>query len=100
VLVILPNQDAQAAVKLLRLACTKLMNERLEQAGTTSWLSIAAGVISTCDSSVSPADLRSAADKVQYRAKEQSKRATPRPSVIAIEGQADLFIIEHDPGAT
>jgi diguanylate cyclase (GGDEF)-like protein len=94
VLVILPNHDVPAAVQLLRLACAKLMSERLERMDGSQRLSIAAGVITSCNPSVSPTDLRAAADKVQYRAKEQSKQSTPRPSVIAIEGQENMIVIE------
>jgi diguanylate cyclase (GGDEF)-like protein len=100
-LVVLPNHDAEAAVRLLRLACTKLMGERLEPTGAGSLLSISVGVTTTSDPSASPTELRSVADKVQYRAKVRSREATPRPSVIAIDGRTDMIVIEHsaDPGS-
>ena len=94
VLVVLPNHDAQAAVQLLSLACRKLMSERLEQVNSPHSLSIAVGVITTSDPNSSPVELRSTVDKVQYRAKTQSKKATPRPSVIAIENNDDMIIID------
>jgi diguanylate cyclase (GGDEF)-like protein len=94
VLVVLSNSDAQRSAHLLGLACKKLMSERLEEVGAPQFLSIAAGIICATDSSALPAALRAAADKVQYRAKEESKKASPRPSVIAIEGQEDMIVVE------
>ena len=73
------------------------MSERLEPARVSLLLSIAVGVITSSDSSVSPMDLRKAADEVQSRAKERSKKTTPRPSVIAINGQEDMIVIAHNP---
>ena len=93
VLVVLPNCDAEGAVKQLTRACNKLMGERLEPSGTAIALSIAAGVVTSSDAGVSPTDLRSGADKVQYRAKEESKKETPRPSVIAVSDKNEMTII-------
>src|SRR5262249_49093219 len=96
VLVVLPNHNEQAAVQIIRLACIKLMSERLWPTDPNSLLSIAAGVITSTVSTASPAQLRANADKEQERAKDRSKETTPRPSVIAIKGKNDMCVIEHD----
>jgi diguanylate cyclase (GGDEF)-like protein len=96
VLVVLPNHDAQTVVQIIRLACTKLMNERLWPTDPNALLSIAIGVITTTDPAASPGNLRSTADEEQKRAKQRSKETTPRPSVIAIKGQEDMIVIPHD----
>src|SRR5262249_52432098 len=93
--VVLPSHDEQTAVKTIRLACTKLMKERLWPTDPNSLLSIAVGIITTTDPSVSPTVLRSAADDEQMRAKQRSKETTPRPSAIAIKGKEDMMVIEH-----
>lgn len=98
VLVVLPKHDEQAAVQKVRLACTKLMNERLWSTDPNSLLSIAVGVITCTDPGASPEELRSAADEEQKRAKERSKETTPRPSVIAIKGKEDMLIIRTRSG--
>jgi len=97
VLVVLPNHDTQAAVQLLQLLCRTLMSERLEEIGEKVILSVAVGVITSNDPWASPTELRSAADKVQDRAKKRSREITPRPSVIAIDGQEDMIVIENNP---
>ncbi len=96
VLVMLPNHDEQAAVQIVRLACTKLMNERLWPDDPNLLFSIAVGVITCTDPVASPGKLRAAADKEQKRAKQRSKKTTPRPSVIAIKGKEDMIVIEHN----
>jgi hypothetical protein len=48
--------------------------------------------------SVSPTQLRSAADGQQKRAKQRSKEAVPRPSVIAINSKDDMIVMPHDAG--
>ena len=96
VLIVLPMHNSEVATKVLRVACNTLMSERLEPMGKIAFLSIAAGVFSITDPFAVPKQSRSAAAKVQYRAKERSRQTTPRPSVIAIDGQDDLVIIEHD----
>jgi diguanylate cyclase (GGDEF)-like protein len=96
VLVMLPNHEEQKAVEIVRLACKKLMNERLWPTAPNSLLSIAAGVITSIDPSVSPGKLRSAADAEQKRAKQRSKETTPRSSVIAVNAKEDLIVIEHN----
>jgi diguanylate cyclase (GGDEF)-like protein len=100
VLAFFPGQGVSAAVQLIELASRKLMAEPLEPAGTHGLFSISAGVIASTDSCASPGDLRKAADKVQYRAKERSKETMPRTSVIAIDGKEEMTVIEHDPGAS
>jgi diguanylate cyclase (GGDEF)-like protein len=95
VLVVLPNSGFEAAIQFLKMSCTTLMSERIENVDAS--LSIAAGVIICTDSSASPSDLRSAADQTQLRAKERSKKDTPRPSVIAY-GRDDLLVIPGKPG--
>jgi len=95
VLVVLPHSDELMAVQILRVACTKLMNERLWPMHQDSLLSIAAGVISSSDPAAIPTTLRAAADEQQKRAKQRSKESTPRPSVIAVAGKEELIVIPH-----
>ena len=92
-LVVLPGYDGEATVRRLGGACRKLMAERIAGAEALR-LSIAAGVVVTTDAGASPADLRKAADKVQYVAKERSRKGTLRPSVIAVEGAANPTVID------
>jgi diguanylate cyclase (GGDEF)-like protein len=96
VLVVLPGHDGPAAVRLIELAARKLMSEHLEPIGKKSLLSISAGIITSSDPSASPTNLKSAADKVQYRAKQRSRKVMPRPSVIAINGHDEMTVIPHD----
>jgi diguanylate cyclase (GGDEF)-like protein len=100
VLVILPAHNADGAVGIIRLACTKLIGERLQVGKPAPLLSIAAGVITCTDANASPKVLYAAADAVQYRAKEESKKATPRHSVIALDGQKDMVVIPHQDEAS
>src|SRR5262249_48286806 len=73
VLVALPNHDVNAAAQIVRLACTKLMNERLWPTRPDALLSIAAGIVTCTDPGSSPTELRSAADEEQQRAKLRSR---------------------------
>lgn len=95
VLVVLPNHSAQATVPRVRNACATLMGAKLDLGGKTAAISIAAGILSTADPGASPTELRSLADSVQYRAKDRSKMGHPRPSVIAIENQEEMIVLEH-----
>jgi diguanylate cyclase (GGDEF)-like protein len=95
VLVVLPNCHEQAAVQIVRIACTKLMSERLFPTDPDCLLSLAAGVITSTDPGASPPKLRSVADEEQKRAKQRSKGSAPRPSVIAVNGQDVMMFIEH-----
>lgn len=95
VLAVLPNCKLDRAVQLMRVACTRLMEERLWPTDPEALLSIAAGVTSTTDPMASPRKLRAAADVLQKTAKERSKATTPRPSVIAVGDEPDLIVISH-----
>jgi diguanylate cyclase (GGDEF)-like protein len=96
VLVLLPKCNEQETVQSVRLACTKLMHERLWPADENALLSIAAGVITCTDPAASPAVLRAAADAEQERAKQRSKESVARPSVIAVKSEAQMIVIEHN----
>lgn len=95
VLVFLPDHDTPAAVRLLQLVCKTLMSERLEEIDDNVLLSVAVGIITSNDPTASPTELRSAADKLQARAKKQCKEIMPRPSVIAIDSQDQMIEIKH-----
>jgi diguanylate cyclase (GGDEF)-like protein len=104
VVAILPNHDQKTAVQIARLVCTKLMNDRLWPMDPNALLSIAVGIVSTTDPTsspaslrYSPASLRYAADQAQKRAKSHSKQKLPRPSVIAIDDDESLVVLEPDP---
>jgi diguanylate cyclase (GGDEF)-like protein len=97
VLVVLPNHDAKAASKLVELVCRTLMREHLDQVDGEVLLSLAAGVITCSDPTASPSKLRSDADRAQARAKRRSRESDPPlplPSVIAIDGQEALTVLE------
>lgn len=87
VLLIAPGQDTQSASKMVELASRNLMAETLGPMEKKGLLSISAGITSTTERSTSHISLRADADRIQYRAKQQSKTMEPRPSVIAINGQ-------------
>jgi diguanylate cyclase (GGDEF)-like protein len=93
VLVVLPHCNESTALQLLRVACTKLMNERPKD--QESVLSMAVGIISTSDPAAIPTKLRAAADEQQKRAKQKSKESSPRPSVIAAGKKDELITIER-----
>jgi diguanylate cyclase (GGDEF)-like protein len=95
VLVVLPDRDADGAVQMIRLACTKLMSDRFDPADADSRLSIAAGIVFSTDPTAQPAGLRAAADEEQKRAKRRSKEARPRPSVIAVCGRDEMIVIDE-----
>ncbi len=95
VMLLLPNHDEQAALKIAQLACTKLGNERLWLNEPSALLSISVGIVTATDSSFTPAVLKNLADEEQRRAKQRSRAMTPPPSVIAIKGKDDLIEIPH-----
>jgi len=97
VLVLLPNHDEEAAARSITIACKELMNVHLWPMHPSSLLSIAAGIVTTTSPSALPTELRADADQEQKRAKLQSRKADPRPSVIAIRGREDLTVLEHAP---
>jgi diguanylate cyclase (GGDEF)-like protein len=90
VLALIPKHDKASAARLIETACRLLMNERVKvnEEPIAITLSIAAGIVDVIDPSSAPADVRQRSDHEQYRAKSDSKKVTPRPSVIAIEGEA------------
>jgi len=92
VLVLLPRCDSRTAAKRLEVACRHLMRESLADNKMTL-LSISIGIVSEVDALATPETVRSAADQTQYRAKEESKRESPRPSVIAIAAAEELTVI-------
>jgi len=96
VLAVLPGHDMRTAVSFIRLACTKLMAEVLWPQDPHPRLSVAAGIVVCTEETALPARLRSAAEQAQKRAKEKSRQGAPRPSVISIQGQESLIIIEHE----
>jgi diguanylate cyclase (GGDEF)-like protein len=94
VLVLLPEKDKSSAAQVIEIACRLLMKERLEIEGVPIVLSIAAGIVDVVDPGLSPVSVRKRADQEQYRAKEESRKTTPRPSVIGIENVQSLRVIE------
>jgi diguanylate cyclase (GGDEF)-like protein len=94
-LAVLPNCTLERAGQLMRVACARLMEERLWPTDPDALLSIAVGIIATTDPMASPRKLRAHADARQKGAKERSKVTTPRPSVIAVGDERDLIVIQH-----
>jgi hypothetical protein len=60
-------------------------------------LSVSIGIVTEVDPLAEPETLRSTADRTQYLAKAESKRETPRPSVIAIADIAELIVVRPYP---
>jgi len=94
VLVVIQGMDAGRGQPVIEASCRRLMAERLEFNGKRVALSIAAGLVTAVDATKSASEVRHAADQVQYRAKEESRKASPRPSVIALDGVSTLHNIE------
>jgi GGDEF domain-containing protein len=94
VLAVLPNHDDESAVRIVQMVYRKLMSVRLWPEEPGNPLSMAAGVITSRESSESPAALRVASDEEQKKANHRSREMTPRPSVIAVKGEANMIVIE------
>lgn len=92
VMALFPRCDARTAAKRLEVACRRLMRDSLADSADTL-LSLSIGIVSASDPLVAPEAVRSAADHTQYRAKAESKRESPRPSVIATDENAELTIV-------
>jgi diguanylate cyclase (GGDEF)-like protein len=92
VLAVLPAVDAVNAVRAMERASRRLMSERFESLPDLK-LSISAGLVCVTEAGAMPVTVRDAADKCQYRAKEESRKHSPRPSVIALENIPELTII-------
>lgn len=94
VLAVLPTCKIGLAVKLLQAAAMQLMRDSASTRDDGEPLSIAVGLVAVEDAAASPDAVRNAADTAQYRAKEESRKASPRPSLIAVDGE--LIVIKHD----
>ena len=93
VLMVIQGVDVRRGEPLIETACRRLMAEQIEFNGERAALSIAAGLVTAVDASKSANEVRQAADHVQYRAKEESRKASTRPSVIALDGIPTLNVI-------
>jgi diguanylate cyclase (GGDEF)-like protein len=91
VLMVLPAWDTNESARIVEVACRRLMSERLNVESIV--LSMAAGVVCVNDSLPTSTAVRTAADTVQRRAKEESRKHSPRPGVIAIDQVVDMKII-------
>jgi len=98
VLAIFPSLDGAAVLKRVEAACQRLMQDSVNDSEIRAVLSIAAGIVCTTDSTMRPGVLRSNADEQQKRAKEESRKTSPRPSVIAVEGIESLIVLQPPPG--
>jgi diguanylate cyclase (GGDEF)-like protein len=95
VLALLPGHDETEATAVVGCVARMLMNERLFGDRADYPLSIAAGVVTCVNPNERPAGLRSRANDQQRRAKGKSKETSPRPSVIAFSGNADMIVLKH-----
>ncbi len=93
VLAIFHRISAEAAAKRIAIACQRLMEGSVLDPTIKTPLSIAVGIVSTTDPAARPSEIRTMADKVQYRAKEASKKAVPRPSVVAVQGVDEMITL-------
>lgn len=82
VVVIAPQTDAEAARKMVTQVLTALANERVE--GLAAPITAACGIVTTIDATTTGEELLA----VMYAAKTESKKHTPRPSTLSVEGGA------------
>jgi len=80
--VVVRGADGVAAASMMRQALRQLAKEKVEG---VAYLSASCGVIATSDASTDAATLLKRVDQIQYRAKMESKKHTPRPNVIAVD---------------
>ncbi|MDC3987298.1 GGDEF domain-containing protein [Polyangium jinanense] len=91
VIVILPNADDAAAGRLLDSFARQLAKDVLVLGEESLVLTASCGSARATDPNTDAKTLLDLADKAQYRAKEESKRHTPRVSAIAV-GAGDVTI--------
>ena len=70
------------AATLMRRALTQLAKEKVEG---VPFLSASCGVTASTDPNTDTKEILKRVDRIQYRAKEVSKRRSPRPSVLAVD---------------
>ena len=92
VLAVLPRCEPRKAAKSLEVACRRLCRDSLADS-KGMLLSVSIGIVSEVDPLTAPEAVRSVADRTQYRAKEASKKESPRPSVIAFADTEELKVI-------
>jgi diguanylate cyclase (GGDEF)-like protein len=73
------------ATKTMRQALTQLAKEKIKG---VPFLSASCGITATSDPNADARDLLKRVDAIQYRAKAESRRHTPRPSAIAVNEEA------------
>lgn len=95
VIALLPSHTMEKAKSRLRKACSMLMKEEIGNKLPHVSLSVSVGLVTTTDPKAKHTELRDRADKAMYRAKDETKKTTPRPSAIA-EVDGDVSIIAFD----
>jgi diguanylate cyclase (GGDEF)-like protein len=83
--VVMQGAALDHAFKTIRQALTQLAKERVEG---VPFLSASCGLIVTGDPNADAKDLIKRVDAIQYRAKNESKKHSPRPSVMAVNDEA------------
>src|SRR5207244_3318867 len=83
VVVIAPRTTVEAAKTMLVQILTGLANERVES--VTEPITASSGIAMTSNPASAAEELLAKADRVMYRAKEESKKRSPRASTLAVE---------------
>ncbi len=86
VVTVLPSHDVDKATATLARACKLLEAEQLK-----SPASLAVGIVTTTNPRDSFDEIKRQADSEMYRAKEESHKFRPSPSIIAIRGKPELI---------
>ncbi len=93
--IIMPGASLEVAVKTMRDALTQLGKEKVEG---VPFLSASCGVTTTTDPNTDARELLRRVDAIQYRAKEESRTRSPRPSVLAVNDNPVEILPEPVPG--
>jgi diguanylate cyclase (GGDEF)-like protein len=83
IVIIAPGMNAEAAKKMLVQIVVQLGKERVD--GLAAPITASCGVVTTTNPGRDAEELFSEADKVMYRAKQESKKHEPRVSTVVVE---------------
>ena len=83
------------ATKTMRQALTQLAKEKVRG---VPFLSASCGITATGDPNTDARDLLKRVDAIQYRAKEESKKRSPRPNVLAVNDEPVEVLPDPVPG--
>ena len=93
--IIMPDTPLDVAVKKMRDALTQLGKEKVEG---VPFLSASCGVTTTTDPTTDAKELLRRVDAIQYKSKEESRKRSPRPSVLKVNDSPIEVLAEPVPG--